>query len=529
MRTSLGISAGNEVVCSAVVATAPNGAQSFDYRVVSADVAHSDPGDLVASSIELMTTQMPRDYLHRVGTHSPGASAPQTQPVPAGAIAVAYRDREQAMAIRAAIGRQRRDVQLIPESTAALTYLRDTGLLDRYETVAVIDLGASGTTVTVADLADDTVLRSERTEAISGSAVDELIYHHLLDCHFARRGTRPNRNMLINRSRAAKEHLSIAPAVTIDHVAGQPLKLTRADFAELIADLLHEAADYARAVFARAPKVPEAVAIIGGGANIASLVEGLDALLDIPVVSVPEPEAVTAKGAALVADSAQPSTFSPIALGSDGSAGTFTKVIGTLVGAVVVVGLVVGYGVKELVPTAHQDVTPAGTTDTQLTTTPAPTPTPAGTPTDGTGQSRTEHPPASSTQPGSSAPGTSPGSSLPTTNADQVPPVTPTTSAPVLRPDPNLPQIPLPPNLPHLLGPLLGTTTPQPVTPDTSTPNTPTPGAAPTKPGNTRVPVLPRSSSGSADSDPAQPTEPGDPVPSGRSAAPGTTTVQPQD
>ncbi|MGW5514144.1 Hsp70 family protein [Nocardia africana] len=523
MRTSLGISAGNEVVCSAVVTTAPNGAQSFDYRVVSADVAHSDPGDLVASSIELMTTQIPRDYLHRVGTHTPGASAPQTQPVPAGAIAVAYRDREQAMAIRAAIGKQRRDVQLIPESTAALTYLRDTGLLDRYETVAVMDLGASGTTVTVADLADDTVLRSERTETISGAAVDELIYHHLLDCHFARRGTRPNRTMLINRSRAAKEHLSIAPAVTIDHVAGQPLKLTRADFGELIADLLHEAADYARAVFARAPKSPEAVAIIGGGANIASLVEGLDALLDIPVVSVPEPEAVTAKGAALVADTAQPSTFSPIALGSDGSAGTFTKLIGTLVGAVVVVGLVVGYGVKELVPTAHQDVTPAGTTGAQLTTPPASSPMPTGTSTEGTGQSRTEHPPASTTQPGSSAPG----SSLPTTNADQVPPVTPTTSAPVLRPDPNLPQIPLP-NLPHLLGPLLGTTTPQPVTPGTSTPDSPTPGTAPTKPGSTRIPV-PHSSSGSADTDPTQPAEAGESAPTGRSAAPSTTTAQPQD
>ena len=59
MRTSLGISAGNEVVCSALVATGPAGEQSFDYRVVSADAAHSDLGDLVSSSIELMTTQLP--------------------------------------------------------------------------------------------------------------------------------------------------------------------------------------------------------------------------------------------------------------------------------------------------------------------------------------------------------------------------------------------------------------------------------------------------------------------------------------
>ncbi|WP_216902078.1 Hsp70 family protein, partial [Nocardia alni] len=384
MRTSLGISAGNEVVCSALVATAPNGAQEFDYRVVTADVAHSDLGDLVASSIELMTTQMPRDFVHPLGTHATGR---MTHPEPVatpGAIAVAYRDREQAVAIRSAIGRQRRDVQLIPESTAALTYLRHTGLLDRYETVAIIDLGACGMTVTVADLADETVLHSERTAAISGNAVDELIYHHLLDCHFARRGTRPNRTMLINRSRAAKEHLSIAAAVTIDHVAGQPLKLTRADFQELTADLLREAAVFAIGVFTRAPKYPLAVAVIGGGANMTSVVDGLDELLDVPVCTVPEPEAVTAKGAALVADSAQPTAFPVISLGSDAAPGAFTKLVGTLAGAVVVIGLVVGYGVKELVPTVSHDVSPAGTSRTAQFTPPttsapaAPTTTTAG-------------------------------------------------------------------------------------------------------------------------------------------------------
>ena len=571
MRTSLGISAGNEVVCSAVVATAPNGAQSFDYRIVSADVAHSDPGDLVASSIELMTTQMPPDYLHRVGTHSPGAAAPQNRPVPAGAIAVAYRDREQAMAIRAAIGRQRRDVQLIPESTAALTYLRHTGLLDRYETVAVIDLGASGMTVTVADLADDTVLRSERTEVISGEAIDELIHQHLLDCHFSRRGTRPNRNTLINRSRAAKEHLSIAPAVTIDHVAGKPLKLTRADFAELIAGLLDDMAAYARAVFARAPKSPQAVAVIGGGANIASVVEGLDALLDIPVLSVPEPEAVTAKGAALIADSAQPSAFSPIALGGERSTSTFTKLVGTLAGAIVVVGLVVGYGVKELVPAAEEPVNPAGTTNTTQFTTPATTtPLATGATPSSDGDDHSDRAPESTTyhttKPQSSDPGRPAESTEQTTSTGEPTSTTDTSSTPVLRPDPDLPQIPLP-DLPDLLGPLLRTTTPQTVPPETSRPGTNTPEAeTPAAPGTSdapghpesapaqaapqprdpRLPVPPRASSGSADTervpqaDTAPPADPAAPpadpaAPPNRTTAPApapsqdSVTVRPED
>ncbi|GAB4583302.1 Hsp70 family protein [Nocardia sp. IFM 10818] len=487
MRTSLGISAGSEVVCSATVATAPNGAQNFDYRVVTADTAHSDLGDLVASSIELMTTQIPRDIVHPVGAH-PAVSANgngDSDPAPPGDIAVAYRDREQAQIIRSAIGRQRRDVRLIPEATAALAFLRDTGLLDRYQTVAIIDLGATGTTVTVADHADDTVLRSERTTAISGNAVDELILQHLLDCHLARRGTRPNRGMLLNRSRAAKEHLSIAPAVTIDHVAGQPLKLTRVDFEELIADLLRELAVFARGVFARAPKFPEAVAVIGGGANSPAVIANLEHQLDVPVFTVPEPEAAIAKGAALVADSAtSTAAFPVISLGSDAPVGTFTKLAGTLAGAIVVVGLIVGYGVKELVPeprdTNYSPTTTGNSQPVVPTTVPGTGPTPgSSTPANQNGGA-TAPAPTTTGQPNSSG-----GSTPPTTTANQPP----------LRPDPGLPQIPFPADLPRLLGPLLGTTLPpstlapnaDPADPDTKAPSS-TPNA----------PTLPRTNSGSS-------------------------------
>ncbi|WP_157535084.1 Hsp70 family protein [Nocardia inohanensis] len=453
MRTSLGISAGSEVVCSATVATAPNGAQNFDYRVVTADTAHSDLGDLVASSIELMTNQIPRETVHPVGAHPiarNGAHA-DPEPSPPGEIAVAYRDREQAQIIRSAIGRQRHNVKLIPESTAALAFLRHTGLLDRYETVAIIDLGATGATVTVADHADDTVLRSERTTVVSGNAMDELILQHLLDCHLARRGTRPNRGMLLNRSRAAKEHLSIAPAVTIDHVAGQPLKLTRVDFDELVADLLRELAVFARGAFARAPKFPEAVAVLGGGANTPAVVESLEKQLDVPVFTVPEPESAIAKGAALVADTTTPAAFQVISLGSDAPVGTFTKLAGTLAGAIVVVGLIIGYGVKELVPEPQGTNYSPTTTGVSVpvnpsapTTAPAPATTTAG---QSRGTVKNSIPAPTPTAGQSGLPS---GSQTPATTVQQPP----------LRPDPDLPQIPFPADLPRILGPLLGTPLP---------------------------------------------------------------------
>ncbi|MFX0580496.1 Hsp70 family protein [Nocardia nepalensis] len=505
MRTSLGISAGNEVVCSALVATASNGAQSFDYRVVSADAAHSDLGDLVASSIELMTTQLPTTQLsydvafpaHPVGARFAGAKPIGVDSAgrPPTSVAVAYRSKEQAQVIRSATGKQR-DLRLVPEGAAALTYLRHTGLVDRYETVAIVDLGATGLSVTVADQADSTILRTERSGAISGNAIDELIYHHLLDLHYARRGTRPNRGMLTNRGRAAKEHLSIAPAVTIDHVAGQPLKLTRADFEELISELLRETAAFVAAVFARSPKFPQAVIVIGGGANIPAVLSTLAHELDVIVHTVDDPEAVIAKGAALVADSAQPSVFPVPALGgTDAPVGTFTKVVGTLAGAIVVVGLVIGYGVKTFAPTADDEISPAGTTSSaQVPTPPVTPPTGAGTST--TGPSR-----ESAIRPSGGIPSLTPDRSQPQT---QSPPGTTTSvNAPTLRPDPNLPPIPFP----ELLGPLFG----NPNSPGagssgqergpaqgSSVAPTPTPPEQTQTPAQSRIPLPPRANSGSS-------------------------------
>ncbi|MFC9661448.1 Hsp70 family protein [Nocardia sp. NPDC127606] len=440
MRTSLGISAGNEVVCSALVATGPAGEQTFDYRVVSADEAHSDLGDLVSSSIELMTTQLPVSQVamagEPLGRYSGGhRRAESGRSRPPTSVAVAYRNKEQAQAIRAATTRHR-DLRLVTEGAAALAYLRHTGLLDRYPTVAVIDLGATGLTVTVADYTDNVVLHTERTPTLSGNAIDELIYHHLVDLHYARRGARPNRTTLTNRGRAAKEHLSLAPVVTIDHVAGQGLELTRPDFEELIGGLLRNIALFSSSVFTRAPKYPDAVAVIGGCANIPCVIDILDSRLDVPVLTVPDPEAVIAKGAALVADAAAPSGLSGGAH-ADAPSGTFAKVVGTLVGAVVVVGLVIGYGVQAVSPDAP-DVTPAGTSSTvrqsPLPLVPSPAPTPAN-------RESTERTGATVAPPATEAPKTTTGT--PSTSATT--PSAPTSAtAPTLRPDPNLPQIPYP-------------------------------------------------------------------------------------
>ena len=353
MRTALGISAGSEVVCSALLTTSPNGNQAFEYRVMTADdEANTDLGDLVASSIDLMTTHVHAETIH-----------------PAG-IAVAYRTKEQTQAIRSAVGSRRRDLHLVPEATAAIAYLRSTGEIAQNSTIATFDLGASGLTINVLDQVDGTVLDSRRTTAISGTEIDTLVAGHLLAEHYAReRGERPGNALLTSRARVAKEHLSTNDAVTIDHVAGRPLQLTRDEFEDIIGDLLGDAAEFAKSVFDDAERRPEIVAVIGGGANIPAVRTSLADALEMPILGVDEPEAVIAKGAALLADSAGPLSFPVVSVGADAAAGTFSKVAGALIGAFVVVGLIIGYGVQALTPSPDDTsgVSPAGTSGLQTT------------------------------------------------------------------------------------------------------------------------------------------------------------------
>lgn len=363
MRAALGVSAGSEIVCSALTVTAADSSQRFDYRVISADEANADLGDLVASAIDLMTNQIAGDTIQ------------------VGGIAVAYRDREQTHAIRSAVGTQRRDLRLVPETAAALAYLQYTGDVAQMETVGICDFGAGGLTVTVMNQLDGTVLETQRTELISGNAIDELVYHLLARRHNigGERGRRPNRGMLTIRGRIAKEHLSTTTAVTIDHVAGRPVVLTRDELENLISGLLREAAVFVSKVLANSPRRPELLAVLGGCANIPAVSAILVHQLGIPVLAVDEPEAAIAKGAALVADSTQPTGYPMVSLAADAPVSTFTKVAGLLVGAVVVVGLIVGYGVQAL--TSHNNgVTPASTSSNEqspVTTTTPPTSTPS--------------------------------------------------------------------------------------------------------------------------------------------------------
>lgn len=476
-RSALGISTGTEVVCSALVTTSQNGIQNFDYRVVAAEPT-SHLGDLVASSISLMGSRLTRE------------NEPPTS------VAVAYRDPAQAQLVRSATARKH-NPHLVPESTAALTYLRHTGLLAQYDTVLLVDLGATGTTVTRAELADATVSATARTLEVSGRGIDRVLYRVLLGHHQNQRGPRPKRATLLHRARTAKEHLSHASAVTMDHVAGRPLELTRGEFEELLEPTLAELVRFVGEIYANAEHPPGAIALIGGGAHIPAVRARLDREFAVPVVTVSDPDAVIAKGAALIADAIRPAA-GRAAAPAEGSTRTVTKMVGILTGAVVAVGLVLGYGFNTLIPGPENNVSPVGSTDgasvTPRVSAHSPSPTPEQTPspalppetttpsysgtTNGqqpTTAGRPWHRPYSTTTPTTSSSTTTPTTTTPTpTSSDP---------RPTLRPDPNLPRIPfpeLPPELQSLLPPPPPAPTPTPTpSPGPNSP-APTPADSPT-------------------------------------------------
>ncbi|WP_072687321.1 Hsp70 family protein [Rhodococcus marinonascens] len=360
MGSSLGMSIGAAGVGSALVTTSSNGAQNVEFRFLSADQSRSDLSHLVRSSISLMTTQVP------------------VAPATPDAVAVAYRTPKQARAIRNAVSRQRHRVHLVPEAVAALSYLRHTGQVAQHATVAIADFGESGLSVVVVDQVTGTVLHADRTSDVSGRGIDDLIYGHVM-------GSLPtphplrylDRALLSARCRVAKEQLSSEPSahVDVDLQGVRPVEISRTSFDEIAAPTVHAAVEFIRATIADSARPPDALALVGGVANIPTIKATATDALTIQVVTVPEPDTATARGAALLAVS---STIHEYPATGSNRPVSISRVSGTLAGALVVGALVLSFGVHELIPPAAPNVFPVGTdmfqaTERLATTTKVPT------------------------------------------------------------------------------------------------------------------------------------------------------------
>lgn len=477
MRVGVGVSTGSEGVCAALVTVESDGSHAVEYRTVSADrQAKIDVGDLVTSAVELMASLVPGDR----------------QP---DSIAVTFRTEEHAARIRAALAHTTRDVRLVPEAAAASAHLATTGLVDGYDTIALVDLGASGLSVTVARRTDGVVLSYGRSEAIGGVVLDalvkDLVQNMTLDN--LRDDIRDDRGIGSARYRAIKELLSHENEARIERYSGVPLTVSRAAFETAASPLFDEAAQFVRSVFDESTHEPEAIVLIGGGAHIPLLATSLTDTFHARIIRLPEPDAVLAVGAAVVAASVTDNDY-PLVSAARRTAGRMGRYSGAIAAAVVAGGLVLAYGLQTMTPADDPSVSPAGSATEPVAAGDAGRPaaegySPSDTPTS-TRYSADPIGPAATTANSSRPTSRLPASSAPTTT-------------PTLRPAPDLPRIDWPMDpAPESSSPDAGTS----VTVEPSTPVSPEPTTTPAP--TTGSPVEPTPAPGET----SEPTTPSGPI-----------------
>ncbi|OZE30376.1 hypothetical protein CH256_14870 [Rhodococcus sp. 05-2254-6] len=197
-------------------------------------------------------------------------------------------------------------VVLVSELGAQLGALRETRVLAGERCVALFDVGASGTSVSVVDIDSGDVLASRRTDALSGDECDRMLCDHLIATFGAAEAlTIEARRRLVHDVRDGKHELALLRSVSITGpFVGGRASLWRGNLDEVIGDAVHRAVsmavDVLDAVEAQGVRV-DAVVAVGGGANMQIIRQVLFDAVSMPVYVPEQPELLAAHGAAGIA------------------------------------------------------------------------------------------------------------------------------------------------------------------------------------------------------------------------------------
>ncbi|WP_063920856.1 Hsp70 family protein [Nocardia mikamii] len=229
------------------------------------------------------------------------------------ATALAYRNEQHARTLRGALARrQLTNYELVPEVAAAREFLRATGELQGYRTVALYDIGSSGLSVSVIDVESGKVSHSERTSDISGDYLDSLIREQqIASGRIEHPPTAQGLAALDGVCRQAKEQLSSTTAVAVPSEHGLVL-LSQENFEALIMLAVESSARMTRDVMMRSEQAVQAVFVIGGCARIPLIARILERWMGMPVLVPADPETVIVRGAALLARPAQVAAPAPV-------------------------------------------------------------------------------------------------------------------------------------------------------------------------------------------------------------------------
>src|ERR1700737_2502993 len=206
---------------------------------------------------------------------------------------------------------------LIPDSVAALAALQAAPGRPASGVVALVDLGGSGTSLTLADAGTnfDQIGETVRYPDFSGDQIDQALLNHVVAGIGEANNPDPTGTLglgslarLRDEARQAKERLSADKATVVAaEVPGfnSDIRVTRHELEDLISEPLAGLLNIIEETLQR-NNIPTsdvtAVATVGGGANIPRVTQQLSERLRAPVVTTPQSQLNVAAGAALVAD-----------------------------------------------------------------------------------------------------------------------------------------------------------------------------------------------------------------------------------
>ncbi|HXL61469.1 MAG TPA: Hsp70 family protein, partial [Mycobacterium sp.] len=241
---------------------------------------------------------------------------------------------------------------LIPDSVAALAALQAAPGLPSNGVVALVDLGGSGTSVTLADAGSnfDQIGETVRYPDFSGDQIDQALLNHVVAGIGEANNADPTGTLglgslarLRDEARQAKERLSAETETVVPaEVPGfnSDIRVTRNELEGLISEPLAGLLNIIEETLQR-NNIPTsdvtAVATVGGGANIPRVTQQLSERLRAPVVTTPQSQLNVAAGAALVADRGleadAPTGMAPTGLAAAADAPTGMAAAGWAAGA----------------------------------------------------------------------------------------------------------------------------------------------------------------------------------------------------
>ncbi|WP_237724135.1 MULTISPECIES: Hsp70 family protein [unclassified Rhodococcus (in: high G+C Gram-positive bacteria)] len=215
---------------------------------------------------------------------------------------------------------QNRTVTVIPDTSAALTWISLVEKLDEFSTLLLCDVGAHSLDLTLATRrgAEFGVVRSTRSTDFAGDHADRLLIRHVValvqnanpDFDVEDPAHRVALAELAARCRIAKERLSqdTSAVVTVE-LPGirRRIRVMRSEFEDVIRVSLTRAANTVARELERLAETgtpADAVVVLGGGAAVPLVTELLSTAVDVPLVVSPEPATASARGAAVVAERA---------------------------------------------------------------------------------------------------------------------------------------------------------------------------------------------------------------------------------